>query len=744
MKISLAIPTELTRGGLIEGVLKGKMKRLFRIIDWDTNLDCLWLIEITSTQPQSAMPKRWILSRVLALIGSTANYAAERVLLPEMTLANHSLSRESRAQRNQRLRTLGCLIWRANHSALCDKRERARLIAHRAKVSGTSVQQIYKLLSKYFWYGMNWNALLSLRANQGAGGKSRVGGKNKSGRPNSHQLLGLNYRGVQVGKHDQAIFKVALVQLYVGKNMSLAATYKEMAEQRYLRKHTRNGVTRTIHINARKIPTYSQFLYHAGKIIDDNGWRVEKLGDLDFQQHFATYGGNSTDFALYPGDVFDGDCTDFKVECQLYTGKKHKAIRQKTIAFFIDRSSYAVVGFFAFSGPESWDVYRQALFVAFTAKDALCEAAGISPALWKMRHKCNKIFVDRGPARGNQAYEAVVNRLNLGRAVAPPRAAQMKSAIENFQGCIQQALSILPGGRRRTKRIRDQDEYENVIRGPLPTSRELNRCIVRAIAEHNNFMDASHLLTSMMLRDGVKPNPAAIFDWGIKNAAGSYNRVVSETEIYQSLLHSKPVTVQQNGIRFRKAWFQCKEIRAYRELRHKKGPSPRIEVLFDPLRRVLYWRNEENKLIAIPMKQASDAKYEEMDLEDMLLYTKYQRVNVVNQQHDETKHRLVSSERAAVEDASSARLAETTKAEQKEGIASSKSNKSAERRMEEAQLRELQKTHMAAVEDETDLGMPFREKAEVLKMTPSNVVSKKDTDPRSLFQKMMAERKKES
>lgn len=745
MKIPSAVPTELTRGGLIEGALNGRTIRLFRIIDWDASVDCIWLLELKAKRPRSAIPVEWILSKVLLTIGSTAKYVAEKIKLPEMTLANRSLSKPSRTERDQRLRILGCLIWKSNHSALCDKRTRAALISHRAKMLGVTPHHIYRLLSVYFWYGMSWNAMLPLRGNQGAPGKSRPGGTNKSGRPNSHQLLGRTYRGVQVGKHDLAIFKVALVNLYIAEDMSLRATYEQMAEQHYLRRHTKDGVTRVVHINPEKIPTYNQFLYHARRMINANGWKAEKHGELDYLQHHATYGGNSTDFSLYPGDVFDGDCTTFKVECQHYTGQRHMAIRQKTIAFFIDRSSYAVVGFFAFSGPESWDVYRQALFIAFTSKDALCEAAGISPTLWRMRHKCNKIFVDRGPPRGHQAYEAVVNRLELGRAIAPPRAAQMKSAIENFQGCIQNQLSILPGGKRRTKRIRDQDKYGQVIQGPLPTSRELNDCIVRAIAQHNNFMDASHLFTSMMLRDGVKPNPAAIFEWGIKNAAGSYKRVVSDTEIYQSLLHSQPaVAVQANGIEFRNAWFQCNELRAYREARYTKGKSPRIEVLFDPLRRILYWRNEDGELIGIPMKESSDAKYEEMDLDDMLLYAPFQRVGVVNQQHAQTKAKLLTSKQAAVAVASADRFAQTTKAEQKAGIASSKSNRAAERRMEEARLRELAKKHMAPVEDAMDLGMPFKEKAEVLKMTPANVVTQKGTTPRSLFQKMMAERTKES
>ncbi|KAL0630190.1 hypothetical protein Q9L58_010964, partial [Maublancomyces gigas] len=164
-------------------------------------------------------------------------------------------------------------------------------------MSGTSVQQVYKLLSRYFWYGMNWNALLPLRANQGARGKTRLGGTSKVGRPNSHQLLGRTYRGVNVGKHDLAIFKAALIELYLGRDMSLHATYTEMAEQRYLRKHTKDGVTKVIHINAERIPTYNQFLYHARKMINENAWKVEKQGELDYLQHHATYGGNSTDFA---------------------------------------------------------------------------------------------------------------------------------------------------------------------------------------------------------------------------------------------------------------------------------------------------------------------------------------------------------------------------------------------------------------------------------------------------------------
>jgi hypothetical protein len=745
MKISRAVPTELTPGGLIEGALRGRKKRLYRVIDWNENLDCVWLVELTAKRPQSAMPVPWVLSRVAAAIGTTANFVAEKVKLPDMTLANSSLSRSAREQRNRRLRLLGCLIWRANHTALCDSKLRGQLIARRAAATGISAQYFYKLLTVYFWFGLNWNALLPLRAQQGALGKARPGGTKKSGRPNSHQQLGRKYRGVTVGKHDLAIFKVALIELYIDKDWSLHATYTEMAEQRYLRRRTKDGNVETIHIRAEKIPTYEQFLYHARKMIEENGWKAEKHGELDYNQHHATYGGNSTDYSLYPGDVFDGDCTTFKVECQLYTGQKHLAIRQKTIAFWIDRSSYAVVGFFAFSGPESWDVYRQALFVAFTAKDELCEAAGVSPKLWAIRHKCNKIFVDRGPARGNQAYEAVVERLGLGRAVAPARAAQMKSAIENFQGCIQKELSNLPGGKRRTKRIRDKDNYDKVIKGPLPTSQELNDCIVRAIAQHNNFMDASHLRTSKMLRDGTPPNPAEIFKWGIKYAAGEYNRVISDTEIYRSLLHSKPVSVQAEGIEFRGAWFQCNEIRAYREARHIRGPSPRIDILFDPLRRMLYWENEAGELIGIPMKTASAAKFEEMTLDDMEDFRLYERVSVVTQKLNKRNTKLLTSKQAEVANAAAKRFAETTPEEQRAGVASSKENKAAERRSEESRLRAQQKRLMAFVENTMDAAMPDIESGGMSKKLPRTVAGgPEESNPRALFLKLMAERKEGS
>lgn len=690
MLTSALLPQSLYARAVIESKFQGRKLRTFRIIALDVPENSIWLLELTNKRPESLIPERHLLSVVQGALGITTRCVEDKIRLHRMDARGVNFTADERKVRIQRLRVLGPLRWESSMLALCKKDERKKLIAERAKKIGVAPARIHKLLLLYRWFGMDWNALLPLHALKGAADKARLGGPIKKGRPNSHQVIGTEgaYKGVNVRKRDLANFEKAIFEHYIKQDVSLADTYDRMSSTMYVREHLgKDGEKYSIALRPELIPSLGQFYYHAEQIIKKNKWAPEKHGGLEYRQHHDSYLGNTADICLGPCDIFDTDCTSFKVNCQLYTGLGHQVIKQKTICFVVDRYSYAVAGFFAFSGAESWDIYRQALFVAFSDKSGLCSSADIDPALWQIHHLPNKLFVDRGPARSFDAHESIVNGLKIARAVAPPREAQLKAVVENVQGILQKRLASLPGGTRRTVRIRDKDKSKKSLDGPLPTSQELNNCIVAAIVEHNQSMDASHLRTADMLRDGVSPNPAAIFEWGLANCVGTYGRVVPRQDVYVVLLRNIDVSVQASGIELHKAWFHCGALKSYRQANFKGGKSPRISVSHDPIRRLLYWMSPTGALIAIPMKKQSEAKYEAMDWEDIDEFIPHEKVSLKEQEHARRNKNLLGKRRTQTIESAAKRLDDTSPQVRSAGKRDINENKNRQRAQEEKELR---------------------------------------------------------
>lgn len=227
MLITPNVPQSLHSRAVIEGMLQGRIRRIYRVIALDVTEDNIWLLEITSKRPESRSPQRWTLSRVRAALGSTVKCIEDKIRLPRMNARGSPLTKEERIARYQKLRMLGPLRWACNEIALCKKKERAELIKERAKKIGVNIHQIYKVLLRYQWFGMDWNALLPLHSLKGGIGKSRLGGKAKKGHPTSHRVVGIasGYEGVNVRKRDLAIFEHALRTYYIKEDRTLVETY---------------------------------------------------------------------------------------------------------------------------------------------------------------------------------------------------------------------------------------------------------------------------------------------------------------------------------------------------------------------------------------------------------------------------------------------------------------------------------------------------------------------------------------
>lgn len=614
-------------GQLLQEEISTSHHQLLRIVAKDEENDLVYFLALDEKRPRGTrIPFGKSLSVVESLIGSRYQFIPECVRPPEMVLADDEIPESALRVRAKRTLLLGDLVDSSNRLALMQKGQRAELIRKQADRVGVPETQIRLLVTIFFWYGCDENALIGHRWAQGGRGQARKAGEKKRGRPNAFALEDRSSpdRGVNVNDWHLQKIRQALHLYWIKKNRSYEATYNEMVQNLYVQKSKgADGVVRTYPVSGRKIPTIAQFRDWAKKIIAEDGSYKEKLGEKDWEDvHRHSYG-SSSDLAEKPGDVFDIDGTGGKAELAK-TADKADRIGRPTLVIAVDRGSNAIVGAAVSMHAEKWDLYRRCLFSACTSKTSLLQSLGLPDDCWQIHAVPAAIFVDRGPGNSEAAGEAIINRLKRERATAPPRTPRAKGLAEGLNTLVHSRLSHLPGAYTRAKfNARMIDKRKTARKNASYTRTQYFIELIKQIDIHNKTSDATHLLTAAMRKDLVKSVPEEIFKWGIKNRRGGENLNLSEADIYFELLDHKTQVVYQDGVLYRKAYYWSPALDAWREaqmLEHfgEKGFSPRVEVAIDPVDpNVRYWQSSPGVVDRLMIHEQGLARFEGATLEEV-------------------------------------------------------------------------------------------------------------------------------
>ena len=147
-----------------------------------------------------------------------------------------TLPSEAKVSRDIRYSKIEALVSSANLSKLLRKDTRADLLEDHAGKVGASVNKLRKLLTKYWWFGCDENALLELQPLKGGPGKQRLstvqgkrGARNAVAKDDPTSAL----RGINYDEKHRAKFVRALHLYWIGQGMSLAETWTKMTETEY-------------------------------------------------------------------------------------------------------------------------------------------------------------------------------------------------------------------------------------------------------------------------------------------------------------------------------------------------------------------------------------------------------------------------------------------------------------------------------------------------------------------------------
>lgn len=554
--------------------------------------------------------------------------------------------------------------------------DRGTLIKQRAAQLKKTEKALYRILYRYWYYGMTKDALIPATANCGAPGTIRTPKPGvKRGRPSKKLKMtqDIDFAGVNVTQTDRQNFNKAIDLFYVKEGKNLAKTFQKMWERFYNDGYEdKDGTLVPILKPARQIPTRRQFRYWYRLERDEMTLLKGRSRSSDWEMNNRAITGTAQQNVAGPCARFEIDATIADVFLVSRYNRRY-VIGRPTIYVVIDVYSRMIVGLYVGWEHPSWEGARLALTNAFSNKVEYCAEYGIEikPEDWPCQHLPQRLLADRGEIIGD-APTCMIDNLDIVVENTPPYRGDLKGVVESrfaiFNG---DPIADLPAaidgktGKRGAPDARldaalDIDEFTTAM--------------IEAVIHHNKFNEKPALLNKGMIADNILPNPIHIWNWGLQNASGSVE-IFDIDAVRLHLLRAGQASVREDGIHFKSMRYTTSRAIAegWFSRARTKGAS-KIDVRYDntTTNHIWYFDKDAAKMERCDLMD-SEARYHNMRMEevanllDQLEVSEQLREDAAAQSHATKNTRRAKNNKTSSGEAKAAR-AGMSKASQTSGM----------------------------------------------------------------------------
>jgi hypothetical protein len=531
---------------------------------------------LTST---ARTPSKFIAADVIAGM-SEGKYETDIFTIPirpENTLS--AIEREYRDRRWELIEEI------ALHEPEIYEREiRILLLRKISDNKNTTVNNLYKLLDRYWRSGKNKNGLLPLYANSGAKRKPEILQSKKSV-PSTRKIL---------TDSDFSNFERAIRKYYLTREKrTLKSTYEKLLQDFYATK-TDDGRLKLLPTS--EVPTFRQFQYWLSKDNDVATTIKKRDGAKVFELNSRAVLGKSDYGLMGPGAQFQVDATvgDVYLLSQFDTAN---IIGRPVLYFIVDTFSRMVVGMsVGLEGP-SWSALASAITNMAADKVEFCKQYGIeiSESDWPCHHLPASLLGDRGELLSKNA-DTLVNMFGIRIVNAPPYRADLKGIVEqHFRTINTNAVALLPGSVKPDFSKRGGHDYR--LDSTL-NIHQLTQIIIKCVLYYNNYhyMESFEKSEAMMAA-GVDAIPVKLWEWGIANCSGALREAPADIVKF-AVLPTANATVTERGIKFKGMFYVCDRAKAemwFEKARTKKYWS--VNISYDPreMTNIYIWDNDSKQ-----------------------------------------------------------------------------------------------------------------------------------------------------
>ena len=470
-----------------------------------------------------------------------------------------------------------------------EKKSRASILKMIADEKGIKLNNLYKLLDKYWRSGKTKNAFLPQFSRRGGKGTIHNQVRKIGRRHISGAVIGKVLSDADRENFEQAVHKYYLNQ----QKLSFKSTYEKLLEKYYANRDT-DGRLRLPETSG--YPTFRQFQYWYYKNRDITAEKKKRDGLREFELNDRAVLGKSDYGLMGPGAQFQVDATvgDIYLVSQF---DRSNIVGRPILYFIMDTFSRMVVGMsVGLEGP-SWSALAAAITNMAADKVAFCNKYGvkISKNDWPCRHVPASLLGDRGELESKNA-DPLVSLFGIRIVNAPPYRADLKGLIEqHFRIVNIDAISQLPGSVKPDMSKRGGHDYR--LDATLDI-RQLTQIIIKCVLYYNNchYMESFEKSEALTAAE-VEAIPLKLWEWGIQNCSGAL-RVFPEETVKFAVLPTAKATVTEKGIRFKGLYYNCERAKLemwFEKARMKKYWS--ITVSYEPreMTNIYIWDSEAKR-----------------------------------------------------------------------------------------------------------------------------------------------------
>jgi hypothetical protein len=481
-------------------------------------------------------------------------------------------------------------LWRGDYPDILKKNYRRECIRKTAEKFDMSIYKVERLMKRFWQRGMTKNSILLDYSNSGAKGKERGVSERKRGRPRRVGYDGEVIEGINIDENIKKIFSLSIDMFYRKKErISLRETYHYML-QKFFSDHYQVGEIVKIKIwDQSRIPTYQQFYYWYKKEEDVTKDFITRNSEKQFASEERELLGSSTMEVFGPGSRYQIDATVADVYL-LSSLNRSKVIGRPVVYAVMDVYSRMVTGIYVGMEGPSWIGAMMALDNAVSDKQEFCQKYNIqiSENEWPCTYLPECILADRGEFEGYQV-ENLINNLNVKVENTPPYRGDLKGIVERvFRTVNEKIKHTTPGAIQKEFRERGDRDYR--LDATLNLE-EFTQIIIQLVLHHNKRVMSKYPLERGMLSDEVKPSPISIWNWGIKNRKGRFNKLPRDI-VRLNLLPRAKANLSRSGIKFRNMFFSSE--RAIEEQWFISSQTNSVDFVYDPRNMNYIYIPEEN------------------------------------------------------------------------------------------------------------------------------------------------------
>ena len=552
---------------------------VYQFVEQSTRIRIIYVAEqedlcaYVNVEANIAVP---VLESIIELEKNIENNNIVEILDPFIKIIEESsLSEYVKEKRNQNWNIIQ-QYWEWQKIELINRSTRMNIFKKISSENNVPLMTVRRMFSRFWQRGMSINACILDYSNSGAPGKDKKYYV-KTGRPriacSKDENLGINVDNIVKNQ-----FAVALNKYFRNKQRkSLTAVYQQLLEDFYSVPIKEQGKVRRILINTSNIPTYEQFYYWYRKNRNTEIDMKKRFGDKAYELTNRPILGDARMEAPGPGFRFQIDATpdNFYIVSEM---DRSKIIGRATIYLIIDVYSRLITGVYVGLENNSWNGARLAIDSIVADKKELCAEYGITidAEQWPCMQLPEIIIADRGEMLGHGVAN-LINNFNVTIENTTAYRGDLKGIVERlFRTITEKTKTFLPGGIMSDFRKRGEPDYR--LDAKL-TLREARKVILLLVLEHNLGSIDDYQLTPEMVRDGIKPIPLEIWNWGIANQKGCL-RKIDQLTFRLGILPRAKATINRGVVIFYKLSYGAPELVS--EYIYLAPFQNKVEVIYDP------------------------------------------------------------------------------------------------------------------------------------------------------------------